>query len=860
MNKKVVIGLMLLLIPIAFAARLPIVDNDLNNWGTILNQFLNVSLDQNGSLDKGLNVSVNNLNVTSLASCDTIDTDANGVLSCGTDDGGGNCSAADSCSNIVYIGYLTSFWNLGNMTWNTSQDIQNAINYSEGFYNIRVNCSNILFDSGFGSAGICDGTDDGTGGGGDSGLWYDAGDFVNLNTSAVSYLNATLNISSLMECNGTFIPKMVRGEWIEIKPESLLDDWTLSYNGATYGGDSEHGFVGLDIADYVYRTVQQFDMSSINGMDIQEAILRIGLHGIDYNGRGMAFDVYYNTTWDFVPSDCTTGAGAEKCWNETNNGILVTEWNDPFLYKQNESIGAGKSFDITSIIKSLVAQNNYTFTFAYISKDDPRTTPPITDTNKVGYYNIGNVDHTTTPDDSGETHTRVLNRIYVRYKDSSLSDIYRWTCAPQINTDTTFQPDISSENLQKIINFTSIGVNCSNIMFNDGTLGASAICDGADADSGGSINTTKLDIVNSSMLDNATINRSVDLSNYNFSIDLSSYNYSVDLSSYNISLDLSGYVHLDQASDGYIYLTGTDNEIWFGGTGENDATIYKSSASNNLIIQPDVEEHIQIGSLLINSTTVYPLADSYTILGDANNQFLEFYVDKICMGSECTLSLSDINQSGSDGYNDPADDFTWVNNMSALLDNTTVNRSIDLSSYNYSIDLSNYDDDKTDDLDLDALDNATVNRSVDLSSYNYSIDLSSYNFSIDLTPYNNSVDLSNYNISLDLSTYALLDSPTFTTAVTVPDAFNIGNKITHTGDTNTEWQVTSDQWNAVTGGSSRLTISNSGVAVSNGNLDMNNNDILEVDRLNVSSINTTDIYIEEVKIYHNGSGVCIGTC
>lgn len=79
--------------------------------------------------------------------------------------------------------------------------------------------------------------------------------------------------------------------------------------------------------------------------------------------------------------------------------------------------------------------------------------------------------------------------------------------------------------------------------------------------------------VNLSMLDNATINRSIDLSSYNQSIDLSSYNHSiVNLYMYNYSLDLSNYYTIAEAdaADG-------------GGNDPEDVNL--SMLNNNTIIR-----------------------------------------------------------------------------------------------------------------------------------------------------------------------------------------------------------------------------------------------------------------------------------
>lgn len=54
----------LLLVPVVLGARLPTIGGDNNNWGIILNAYLNVSHDSSGKLKQGLNMSVYDLNVT----------------------------------------------------------------------------------------------------------------------------------------------------------------------------------------------------------------------------------------------------------------------------------------------------------------------------------------------------------------------------------------------------------------------------------------------------------------------------------------------------------------------------------------------------------------------------------------------------------------------------------------------------------------------------------------------------------------------------------------------------------------------------------------------------------------------------
>lgn len=80
-----------LAIALSSAARLPVINEDQNNWGTILNEYLDVSHTENGSIKPGLTYNVTDLNgsgtiiFSGLANCNTFDSDGSGKLSCGTD-------------------------------------------------------------------------------------------------------------------------------------------------------------------------------------------------------------------------------------------------------------------------------------------------------------------------------------------------------------------------------------------------------------------------------------------------------------------------------------------------------------------------------------------------------------------------------------------------------------------------------------------------------------------------------------------------------------------------------------------------------------------------------------------------------
>jgi len=60
----IIILFLLLGTSIVYSARQPIVDNDNNQWGAILNEYLNVSHTESGALRKGLNVSFYDINIT----------------------------------------------------------------------------------------------------------------------------------------------------------------------------------------------------------------------------------------------------------------------------------------------------------------------------------------------------------------------------------------------------------------------------------------------------------------------------------------------------------------------------------------------------------------------------------------------------------------------------------------------------------------------------------------------------------------------------------------------------------------------------------------------------------------------------
>src|SRR3990167_856919 len=61
----IILSLILVLSSVAVsAARLPIVGNDSNNWGTLLNEYLLVTHTQNGTLNSSLSPTFNGLTLT----------------------------------------------------------------------------------------------------------------------------------------------------------------------------------------------------------------------------------------------------------------------------------------------------------------------------------------------------------------------------------------------------------------------------------------------------------------------------------------------------------------------------------------------------------------------------------------------------------------------------------------------------------------------------------------------------------------------------------------------------------------------------------------------------------------------------
>lgn len=78
---------------------------------------------------------------------------------------------------------------------NTSQEMIDAVNASEYYhYQFRVNCSSVYFDNGLGSAGICDGVDSAAGSGGVN-MWVDNGSFLSPNSSYATNVYADLFFS-----------------------------------------------------------------------------------------------------------------------------------------------------------------------------------------------------------------------------------------------------------------------------------------------------------------------------------------------------------------------------------------------------------------------------------------------------------------------------------------------------------------------------------------------------------------------------------------------------------------------------------------------------------------------------------------
>jgi len=297
-----------------------------------------------------------------------------------------------------------------------------------------------------------------------------------------------------------------------------------------------------------------------------------------------------------------------------------------------------------------------------------------------------------------------------------------------------------------------------------------------------------LDIINTSMLDNGTLNRSIDLSDYLTSYtetdptalknnspanitdlrvqtingtDLALFNKSIDLSTYNYSVDLSGYI-----SDASLYqiesvawklLNLTD---YLGG--KNFSTYNESLDLSNYYnkVEADTADDDTIVDTDLLSIVNLTMLDNNTVIRTHNTTWIDTFVQtmswfnsfwKVANSTANYLAQLSLNITRGDLIT--PDNSSWIGTM---MQNDTINRSIDLSTYNYSIDLSSYISDAssyqieasafkriniTDFFGVDnesiikventtwagwALQNDTINRSIDLSTYNYSIDLSGY--------------------------------------------------------------------------------------------------------------------------------------
>lgn len=83
----------------------------------------------------------------------------------------GNCSADQSCDNIIYV---------SDKLGNTTNEIRNSVNGSGIFYNVSIPCSLITQDGGGGDTDFCD---DQAGGGSGASKWIDSGSFIEPNTT-----------------------------------------------------------------------------------------------------------------------------------------------------------------------------------------------------------------------------------------------------------------------------------------------------------------------------------------------------------------------------------------------------------------------------------------------------------------------------------------------------------------------------------------------------------------------------------------------------------------------------------------------------------------------------------------------------
>lgn len=110
-----------------------------------LSSFGNINVLENATIVGNVTIG-QNITVSSLISCDTIDTDSNGLLKCGNDGGGGSSNIFDQNLNTTNNVKFANVTSTGNVTVSGNVHAQGNINVSRQGYNISLGGGNIYWN------------------------------------------------------------------------------------------------------------------------------------------------------------------------------------------------------------------------------------------------------------------------------------------------------------------------------------------------------------------------------------------------------------------------------------------------------------------------------------------------------------------------------------------------------------------------------------------------------------------------------------------------------------------------------------------------------------------------------------------
>ncbi len=347
---------------------------------------------------------------------------------------------------------------------------------------VTVNCSNIMFaDGSIGSAAICDGTDDGGAGGGSGiGLFVNGTDWISINVSNPPHLNVSGNLSTggiligadnvdsyiYFEEDGS-----ITGEYLKWSNAADRFDFSdsLSVNGGLIGtsisstgtiqaqSDIKTTGAGQDLwLGAISQNAAQLVLYANGNINITGNMTANIINATDYFRQGVRLlDLDDNeSTWAYI--DSKVGGPLASDYNFANN------FSSDFT-KHNGLINTNTSWVIA--IGSLWNKEN--MTLAYTALD-------INTDDDWNYANNGSAINISTWAYIDSKVGGPLASDY-NYADNFSSDFTKHNGL--IDTNTSWAIDR--------INLSRVTVNCSNMMFADGSIGSVSICDGSDASGGG---------------------------------------------------------------------------------------------------------------------------------------------------------------------------------------------------------------------------------------------------------------------------------------------------------------------------------------------------------------------------------------